>query len=50
MHVHLQNSWVQKKIIAIDIYKDRLSLAKEFGADYVINAKQENNIIKKLKK
>ena len=39
-----------KKIIAIDIYNDRLSLAKEFGADYVINAKRENNIIKKIKK
>ena len=39
-----------KKIIAIDIYNDRLSLAKEFGADYVINAKQENNIMKKIKK
>jgi putative phosphonate catabolism associated alcohol dehydrogenase len=39
-----------KKIIAIDIYNDRLSLAKEFGADYVINAKQENNIMKKIEK
>ena len=39
-----------KKVIALDKIQDRLSLAKEFGADYVINIKHENNIIEKIKK
>ena len=39
-----------KKVIALDKMQDRLSLAKEFGADYVINIKHENNIIEKIKK
>ena len=29
-------------IVAIDLYDNRLALAKELGADYVINAKNEN--------
>ena len=28
-----------KNVIAIDIMNDRLSLAKQFGADYTLNAK-----------
>ena len=37
-----------KKIIVIDVDTKRLSLAKEFGADYIINAKKEKNIVKKI--
>jgi alcohol dehydrogenase len=29
-----------KKVIAIDVIADRLELAKQFGADYIINAKE----------
>ena len=39
-----------KNVIAIDMEKDRLSLAKKFGADYVINIKHEKNIVEKIKK
>ena len=37
-----------EKIIAIDMDSKRLSLAKEFGADYTVNIKNEKNIINKI--
>nr|AIF11075.1 alcohol dehydrogenase, zinc-containing (adh) [uncultured marine thaumarchaeote KM3_49_A08] len=39
-----------KKIIAIDMEENRLSLAKQFGADYTINSKLEDNIVEKINK
>ena len=37
-----------EKIIAIDMDSKRLSLAKEFGADYTVNIKNEKNIINNI--
>jgi len=37
-----------KKIIALDIDKKRLSLAKEFGADHTINPETENHVVEKI--
>ena len=38
-----------KTIIAIDIEQNRLELAREFGADYIINPNEEKDIINKIK-
>src|SRR3989344_1607951 len=35
-----------KKIIAVDIYDNKLELAKEFGATHIINSKKENPVSK----
>ncbi|MEK6983129.1 MAG: zinc-dependent dehydrogenase [Nanoarchaeota archaeon] len=47
MHVKLAKSKAIKKIIAADLNEYRLNLAKKFGADLVINAKED--IISKIK-
>ena len=39
-----------EKIIAIDMDSKRLSLAKEFGADYVIDVNNEKDIVNKISK
>ncbi|MBI2542419.1 alcohol dehydrogenase catalytic domain-containing protein [Candidatus Woesearchaeota archaeon] len=47
MHIKSAKSKETKKIIAADISEYRLDAAKRFGADYVINAKEE--VIDKIK-
>ena len=40
-----------KKVIAIDVMNDRLELAKQFGADYIINAKDAGeNLVDEIMK
>lgn len=48
LHIQLSKINGARKIFATDINLDRLELAKKFGADYVINARE--NLPKELKK
>jgi L-iditol 2-dehydrogenase len=41
--------WCGAYVIAVDLIEERLELAKEFGADAVINASKEN-VVEKVKK
>ena len=47
LHIKLAKSKGVKKIIAVDINEYRLDAAKKFGADYVINARED--VASKLK-